>query len=1027
MKKLCMLCLLLFVCIYGQSQEGEFRATIVNDPQNPTPPILVPGTPINLRLNIQGGRPNNCDQIPFGYTSAQSHLSFRLNFYAVDVNTQEEYFLHTQKFTFLVPDGQLYWTSDPVTSTFTVHPCIPTGDYTLKARIVSLTQYDGCGSAPGDEDYSPYSLSSSDVYLGATDVTDNQLYWCTFMGEDIYRDELCNDPVQNVMGSAVDCSLYNILAFHVDNVNAGSIAASINVITHECPTFFDLEAVVSGGTPAFHYQWFLGTGDFSTVSVNGTYYNNVIVTDAQGCMVMAEVDLGQYSYMDYPHGVTISSNNQSLADLNQDGIIRIKGAIKVAQNVNYSIDNTDFSAIQFVDAFDWEDDARFYTKSGIWLAQKSSLEINNMLLTDVPSCHNMWQGIQVLGHATNRQLGAKLILNNTTIEHAHVAVNSGDVTSRRNMQPNNFVLNGIVEATNTTFKNNNISINFSDSHGESTSSFVQKCNFMCDAPLIDVAKYHGKGSSIFINLINTRSLPIKASTFTGSLLFTEEARGTGIRSYNSNYRVTSGFVSAVLTPNVFDNLSKGIDIYSSGSLTDVVQIKDNRFSGTMQGITANNSNFDEISYNTFEIPEGRANYHSWGINLQACSGFMITENNFIAWPSNDFSYTYGNISRNISLTLGEVYKNQYQGRFNVATQAEQKNTLLSMKCNKYVDDSNFDWAVTSGILATQGTFSTTVTTLPAGNEFATCNTSDASQIFKATSVPTFIYNTHSNIIPICYSGGVTITDCQMPKTGASCPAQADLPSGFVLHGNGNANGPGNGNGSNNGLSNAEYNRLKAKKIRQDLRDGNLNGVLGLIVNSTDQSDLKLLVPTYLALGDCVKARQKLNQIDRTNTEGNEFYQLHDVLVNACASGRKLKELNTQEITQIENMEHNSNTRVKNNAEAVLAYKNEKQYLRFAEGLASSSAIGQDQVINEINQKQSSFEIYPNPSEGEIKLQMQAGFFGNITICDILGRVYVNENLEENNSFLAELEAGHYIVRFTDLNGKTESKQLFIKK
>ena len=1011
----------MFVCFFGLSQEGEFRATIVNDPFNPTPSNLVPGTPINLRLEISG-YPNWCAYTPFGYPSPQSHLSFRLNFYAVDVNTNQEYFLHTQKFVFNVPNGETTWTgNNPViTSSFTVHPCIPTGDYTLKAHVVSLTQFDGCATKP-DDDFYPFSSSSSDVYIGATDITDNQLYWCSFMGEDIYRTELCNDQTQNTAGSAVDCWLYDIIGFHVDNPNAGSLSASINVIAHQCPTTFDLQAVVSGGTPAFQYDWFYANMNSPNIQSIGTEYNYVIVTDAEGCKAMAEVDLGAASHFDYPHGVLITSSGQQLDDDNGDGIIRIKGAIKIAENVNYSINNIQFSAIQFIDAFNWEDDARFYTKSGIWLAQKSTLTINDMLITNVPTCGNMWQGIKVQGHATNRQQGAKLVLNNTTIEHAHIGVNSGDYKISKNTQTA-YILNGIVEATNSTFRNNNIGINFADSHGENMPSFVLNCDFICDAPLLENAKYHGNGSSVFINLINTRSLPIKACNFTGNLAFTEELRGTAIRSYNSNYRVTSGFVAAILTPNVFTNLSRGIDIYSSGSLTDVVQVKDNRFYGVMQGITASNSNFDEISFNEFLIPEGLPDLHSWGLNLQACDGFMVTENIFNTLPNSNFSYTYGNISRNISETGGQVYRNQFPGLFQVATQTEQKSTSLQMTCNTYLNENRYDWAITSGNIFAQGT-----TSIPAGNQFFTCTSNDESQIFKNNVVPAFDYYCFSQaeFHPTCYSNGVNLEFPGVEFGSSNCTQQVELPAGFIL-GGGNSNAPGKGKGNNNGLTNAEYNQLKARKIRQDLREGNLNGVIGLIANSTDQKDIKKLVPTYLAIGDCIKARQKLNQIDRSTTEGNEFYLLHDVLVNACAYGRKLKDLNQQEIDQVEQIKNNSNTRIKTGAESVLALKNENQYLRYAEPIVTSSQLQEQNAISSKDEKESSFIVYPNPSEGEVSIQTSIEK-GTLQIVDALGRVHVTKIISDKETLNLKLETGIYIISFVDELGNVEPKQLFIQK
>jgi len=213
---------------------------------------------------------------------------------------------------------------------------------------------------------------------------------------------------------------------------------------------------------------------------------------------------------------------------------------------------------------------------------------------------------------------------------------------------------------------------------------------------------------------------------------------------------------------------------------------------------------------------------------------------------------------------------------------------------------------------------------------------------------------------------------------------------------------------------------------QVLRNGHLNGVLSLIQNSTDQKDIKKLVPTYLAIGDCIKARQKLNLIDRSTVEGNEFYLLHDILVNACQYGRKLKDLNQQEIDQVEQIKNNSNTRVKTGSESVLALKNDSQYLRDAEPLVASSQIQTQNEIEAKNEKESSFVVFPNPSKGEVNIQTSLDN-GVLQIVDALGRVHFAKSIVDKEVLNLKLETGIYIIHFVDELGNEETKQLFIQK
>ena len=188
---------------------------------------------------------------------------------------------------------------------------------------------------------------------------------------------------------------------------------------------------------------------------------------------------------------------------------------------------------------------------------------------------------------------------------------------------------GELTANTSTFKNNVTGVAFQGRSIVTNTSTIKKSTFTCDALLKDHVHYAGQGSNVHILIGRVKGPQITANNFNGNVSFSEDKRATGIRSYDAGYTVQSGatgFVFGVPTPNTFTNLSQGIDVYSKGGAAASIKIKDNRFNNVFQGITANGSNFSEISFNTFNIPAGISSFNSWGAFLETSSGFLLTEN-----------------------------------------------------------------------------------------------------------------------------------------------------------------------------------------------------------------------------------------------------------------------------------------------------------------------------------------------------------------------------------------------------------------
>ncbi len=724
---------------------------------------------------------------------------------------------------------------------------------------------------------------------------------------------------------------------------------------------------------------------------------------------------------DYPAGINITGNNQPIQDLNGDQKIFIAGPVTIAEGLNYQINNKTlyFADDRLVDPIDLG-----LTHSGIIVNKDATLKVSNSLLTSIPQCPALWQGIQVygddvtgpvkgnIGHPINNLRNGKLLLINSTIEDARIGV----ALYRINV-PFGDTKNygrGIIESDQSRFYNNRVSVAFKGKVFVENNSKITRTTFKCNHDLKDIVNYPNTGSSTFVMLENVKNVLLQANSYLGNLAYTPSQRATAIRSFDASYIVLGSLQGTNTSAFMFKDLTKGIDVFASGGTDKIVRIKDNRFFNTQQGITANGSSFDEISYNTFEVPAGSAGLHTWGLNMQNSLGFVATQNTFNAAVYSD--YTYGVLARNTKLAAGNVYKNTFTGSFYSATQSEQVNDRLQIKCNTYSATNRYDWTVTSGILANQGSCGSVSS--PAGNVFGPASINDESQIFKAPSVPGFVYSSHASIRPIAYSQGVTVTTCTNPYSASnSCPTlptcnncAAQLSVTY-----------------NNTPAGQEKDRLKSDLIRGYVKEGRTEDVIALLTESNQPEDVKLLIPTHLDRGECNQARALMNTLDRTTVEGDDFFKLYDILSSLCETGRGRSELTAAEKQQLREISERP-TLVSTMAESVLLSLKGNSADRFAERMDLPMQTAMDMQEQDLTAREAKelIVVYPNPSSGEITIKAPKATSGSVMITDQLGRIHFEASVDQNQPQISTaLKQGVYIVKFVDAEGNVETKQLFI--
>lgn len=306
------------------------------------------------------------------------------------------------------------------------------------------------------------------------------------------------------------------------------------------------------------------------------------------------------------------------------------------------------------------------------------LIINNGSLTNY--CEDFpWIGIVVEGNPYLTQIGYNsnqgiLILYNATISNAECAVKVGDYYSDSKS-------GGFVDASNSSFINNKISIFFSrykniynGTEYRNKSTFTE-CVFDVNNDFLnDKLSFYSH-----VYLQGVYGIPFKGCSFTSSLT-TEQAPNDyiysriGIHSFNSSFSVKPICNSSLLLgevcdesqitqSSIFSGLNYGIVATSINNLTNI-EINSTKFENNDYGIYISGVNNPKILKNIFEIGKNSNIITSApvGIHIQNSTGFRIEENRFTKNEINSSSHI-GLYLKNSGAENNQIYKNYFENLY----------------------------------------------------------------------------------------------------------------------------------------------------------------------------------------------------------------------------------------------------------------------------------------------------------------------------------------------------------------------------
>lgn len=332
------------------------------------------------------------------------------------------------------------------------------------------------------------------------------------------------------------------------------------------------------------------------------------------------------------------------------------------------------------------------------------------------ACGSLWNGITVLGDPaqpiTNLTYQGYCVLNNSHIENAIAGVRTlggapDYVVSGSMSIEEIFPAGGIIEATNTVFRNNFICVLISPNSVGKIDKFTE-CTFEVTSDLLP--PYYIAGPLVKLNDVN--KVYFKGCTFqTSESYCSTKAFGTGILSNNSTFYVdalckaVNQYECTLWKLSDFENLNYGIKALAS-SPTRTFRADMANFTGNNTGIYASAVSTAQVTRSNFEVlkTDTLSRNHFGGLYLDFCTGYTVEDNEFNGPGGGDDPWAIGLIINNSNYGSyvnadNEIYNNNFND-LNIGILAQNKNRSnsagdngLTLKCNDFAE-CRYDIAVT---------------------------------------------------------------------------------------------------------------------------------------------------------------------------------------------------------------------------------------------------------------------------------------------------------------------------------------------
>ncbi len=423
-------------------------------------------------------------------------------------------------------------------------------------------------------------------------------------------------------------------------------------------------------------------------------------------------------------------------------------------------------------------------------------------------CGDYWQGIEVWGNSSLSQnnplnQGQLITMNDAIIENALEAIQV--------WKPNDWnSMGGIVQCSNTTFRNNRRSCAYMPYHSFNSANTIEypnkgkftKCTFVWDNNLI------GSSANCGISMFHVNGVTIAGCTFSDNRTGSVASRPNGIGTLDAGFKVLGidNNPGTILNPNIdhwydetdfvisrFINLNKGIDAKSSNT-TYPVKVDHTKFTNCNIGALVDAIDQAVITRNFFENTpiNPQNNQEMYQLVVRNATGYIIEGNSF------NNSNVWGALGAGIydsGSSDNTIYRNKFnglnEGVYAFGYNSNDQSTIfgsrgLMWKCNEfqngYIDLIDYQTAYSptlngEGVKLLQG-----LPTSPAGNLFSASITSGGptldEHIFHTDLDLMGYFNKSANVpeIPTERFGNVQPISIDPPK---NCPSNFNIFSSGI--------------------------------------------------------------------------------------------------------------------------------------------------------------------------------------------------------------------------------------------------------
>ncbi len=405
----------------------------------------------------------------------------------------------------------------------------------------------------------------------------------------------------------------------------------------------------------------------------------------------------------------------------------------------------------------------------------------------------MWQGIEVLGDRTKRQLpqyqGTVELRNGATIENAHCGIRTG-----LQGDASYATTGGIIRAEDAYFINNRRSVEFLsytnhalNGNVANNQSYFSGCSFTVDN---DNLFSQNNGQFIdHVTLWDVKGIDFNGCAFENATTAQGDRRHA-IYAEDAGFTVDKRCTDPVYNPSTctcnafvrstFSGFAIAIEANTSGNQFPV-KIDHSRFSENGTGVRINGNHFATVTRCDFDLTTNPQEWrYLYGLYLSGCSGFKVEANQFDGTVQYVDGITTGVYVKGSGSSVNSLYKNEFDN-LSYGIHAYGNNSGLQIRCNEF-GGNGADIFVPSGssIASSQGSLQTS-----AGNKFMQAY---GYNIFNGgAQTITYYYKnstTNSYAEPVLNSSGVSVTPSNTANNCAStlCGITPLDPTPFQLAG-----------------------------------------------------------------------------------------------------------------------------------------------------------------------------------------------------------------------------------------------------